>query len=440
VRSEGPTYSGRLTLAETEGIRRSLPRGSFAALRTTFPAPEVLALSIRIMHVDLDAFFVEVCRQRQPELRDVDLLIVGGRRESRGVVQSASYGARKFGVRSGMPIGQAVRLCPDATFVKGEFVHYREASHAVRGVIERHAPVAVMTGLDEGYLDLSGTDLLYPVSLLEVAEQIRNEIRAATGLDSSIGIGPNRMIAKIASDYAKPRAICEVRPGWERGFAAGLTLAALPGIGPKTAKRLAERGLTDVAQVQAMPADDLERLVGRDEAAWLIRRAAGRGGTVLRAHELPKSVSRETTFNRDVTSASELDRVLLLLTARVAGQLRDEGLVAGAIVLKLRHGDFVTVTRRRALSVPTALDGELLAPARALLAPAFAAARARRQAVRLLGVAAVRLAPGEAPDLFEAPGRTRQRELTDAVDRVRAKFGFDAVHSGGVRPKGRDRR
>jgi DNA polymerase-4 len=391
------------------------------------------------MHVDLDAFFVEVCRQRQPELCDVELLIVGGRRESRGVVQSASYGARKFGVRSGMPIGQAARLCPDATFVKGEFAHYREASHAVRDVIERHAPVAVMTGLDEGYLDLSGTDLLYPVSLLDVAEQIRNEIRATTGLDCSIGIGPNRMIAKIASDYAKPRAICEVRPGWERGFAAGLSLAALPGIGPKTAKRLSARGLTDVAQIQAMPAVELERLVGRDEAAWLIRRADGRGGTVLRSHDAPKSVSRETTFNRDVSSIEELDRVLLLLTARVAGQLRDEGLIAGAIVLKLRHGDFVTVTRRRTLSGPTALDGELLAPARELLAPAFAAARARRQGVRLLGIAAVRLAASDAPDLFEPADRTRRRELTDAVDRVRARFGFDAVHSGGIKPKRKDR-
>lgn len=387
------------------------------------------------MHVDLDAFFVEVCRQRQPELRDVDLLVVGGKRESRGVVQSASYGARKFGVRSGMPIGQAARLCPKATFVKGEFVHYREASHAVRDVIGRHAPVAVMTGLDEGYLDFSGTDLIYPVSLLEVAERIRNEIKSNTGLDCSIGIGPNRMIAKIASDYAKPRALCEVRPGWERGFVAGLTLSALPGIGPKTAKRLTERGLTNVAQIQQMPPAELERLVGLDEARSLIRRSEGRGGTVLRAHDIAKSVSRETTFFRDISGAEELDRVLLVLTARVAGQLRDEGLVAGAVVLKLRHSDFVTVTRRRALTNPTALDGELIAPARELLAPAFAAARARRQGIRLLGIAATGLRQSDAPDLFEVPARTRTRELTTAVDQVRARFGFDAVHSGGVKPK-----
>jgi DNA polymerase-4 len=387
------------------------------------------------MHVDLDAFFVEVCRKHQPDLRDVDLLIVGGRRESRGVVQSASYGARKFGVRSGMPIGQAARLCPDATFVKGEFAHYRTASRAVAKVIARHAPVAVMTGLDEGYLDFSGTDLMHPVSLLDVAERIRTEIQEATGLSCSIGIGPNRMIAKIASDYAKPRAICEVRPGWERGFVAGLSLAAIPGIGPKTAKRLAERGLENVAQVQEMTAEALVKLVGPDEAAWLARRANGQGGTLIRGHDRPKSVSRETTFFRDVTSAEELDRVLLMLTARVAGQLRDEGLTAGAVVLKLRHGDFVTVTRRRALKTPTAMDAELMMHGRELLGPAFAAARARRQGVRLLGIGAVNLAPADVGDLFEPVERLRNRDLTTAVDQVRAKFGFDAVHSGRIKPK-----
>lgn len=395
-------------------------------------------MSIRIMHVDLDAFFVEVCRKHQPELRDVELLIVGGRRESRGVVQSASYGARRFGVRSGMPIAQAARLCPTATFVRGEFANYREASHQVQEVLERHAPMATMTGLDEGYLDFSGTDLLHPVSLLDAAERIREDVREQSGLHCSIGIGPNRMIAKIASDYAKPRGICEVRAGWERGFVAGLPLAALPGIGPKTTKRFAERGLVDVAQVQAMSLADLVALVGREEAAVLSRRAEGRGGMALRAHRLPKSVSRETTFRRDVSSADELDRVLMLLTSRVAGQLRDEGLVAGAVVLKLRHGDFTTVTRRTTLKVPTALDLELLAPARLLLKPAFAEARRRGQAVRLLGIGATRLVESEAPDLFETKERKRSREVTTAVDAVRAKYGFDAMKSGGLVKRRKD--
>ncbi len=287
-------------------------------------------MSIRLMHVDLDAFFVEVCRQHDPALRDVDLLIVGGRRESRGVVQSASYGARKFGVGAGMPIAQAVRLCPDATFVRGEFLRYREASRAVREVLLRHSHNVVMTGLDEGYLDFSGTDLLHPVSLLDTAARLRDVVHAATGLHCSIGIGCNRMIAKLATDFAKPRGICEVREGWERGFLAGLPLSALPGVGPRTAARLAERGLQDVAQVQAMSQVELARLVGDDEATHLARRAAGHGGTVLREQSLPKSISRETTFSRDVSDPDELDRVLLLLTARVGNQLREEGLAAGA--------------------------------------------------------------------------------------------------------------
>ncbi len=400
--------------------------------------PREPQLSIRIAHVDLDAFFVEVCRREQPALRDVELLVVGGRRDSRGVVQSASYGARKFGVRSGMPIAEAVRRCPGATFVRGEFAAYRHASRAVRAVLERHAPLVVMTGLDEGYLDLSGTDLLHPVSLLGVATHLRGEVHRETGLDCSIGIGGNRMIAKIASDVAKPRGICEVRPGWEAGFLAGLPLSALPGIGPMTARRLAERGLTDIAQVQAMPHGELARLIGHDEAHVLARRAAGHGGTALHRRVQPKSVSRETTFRTDVSDPESLDRTLLLLVARVAGQLREEGLVAGAMVLKLRHADFHTVTRRRALTPPSAMDADLLQAARVLLAPALGEARRRGQAIRLLGVAAGNLGTHAAAELFTDPVRQRHEEVTRAVDRVRERFGFDAVKPGRLATK-RDR-
>lgn len=384
------------------------------------------------MHCDLDAFFVEVCRRHDPALEGVDLLIVGGRRESRGVVQSASYGARAFGVRSGMPIAEAARRCPGATFVKGEFSWYREASRAVRVVLERHAPLVVMTGMDEGYLDFTGTDLLHPVSLMHLATTIRHDVLRESGLDCSIGIGPNRMIAKVASDYAKPRGICEVRPGWERGFLAGLPLKALPGIGPKTAARLAARGLTDVFEVQEMDGDALAGLIGREEAIALQRRADGRGSVRLRAAGPPKSVSRETTFFQDVVDLAALDRTLHLLTARVAAQLRDEDLHAGAIILKLRHANFSTVTRRATLQSPTALDAELLAPARTLLAKAFAAARTQGQAIRLLGIAATAIGAAEAPDLFEPANRAKTRDVTRAMDAVRAKFGSEALRSGGI--------
>jgi DNA polymerase-4 len=396
-------------------------------------------MSARILHVDLDAFFVEVCRQRHPELRSVELLVVGGRRDQRGVVQSASYAARRYGIHAGMPIAQAVRLCPAATFFQGSFIHYRDASRAVRAVLQRFSPTVVMASLDEAYLDFGGTDRLYPVSLLAVAERMRDAVRVETGLDCSIGIGPNRMIAKLASDSAKPRGLMEVRAGWEEGFLAGLPLAALPGIGPKTAARWAELGLTDVHQVQGMEEAALARLVGGDARA-LKRRAHGHGGATLRSERLPKSVSRETTLSRDLRDPEELEAILALLTARVAGQLREEGLVGRTVTLKIRHDDFRTATRRHTLEIATDLDAELYEAARALFREAFEEVRRRNRGVRLIGVAATNLGVAAEADLFEPPERQRLRDLSAAVDKVRGKYGFGAVTPGSVlRARRRDR-
>jgi DNA polymerase-4 len=396
-------------------------------------------MSARILHVDLDAFFVEVCRQRHPELRSVELLVVGGRRDQRGVVQSASYAARRHGIHAGMPIAQAVRLCPAATFFQGAFIHYRDASRAVRAVLQRFSPTVVMASLDEAYLDFGGTDRLYPVTLLPAAERLRDAVRAETGLDCSIGIGPNRMVAKLASDCAKPRGLMEVRAGWEEGFLAGLPLAALPGVGPKTAARWAELGLADVYQVQAMEEAALARLVGGDARA-LKRRAHGHGGATLRGERLPKSVSRETTLSRDLRDPEELEAILALLTARVAGQLREEQLVGRTVTLKLRHDDFHTVTRRRTLETATDLDAELYEAGRALFREAFEDVRRRNRGVRLIGIAATNLGVAAEADLFEPPERQRLRDLSAAVDKVRGKYGFGAVTPGSVlRARRRDR-
>jgi DNA polymerase-4 len=383
------------------------------------------------MHVDLDAFFVEVCRQRNPELRAIDLLVVGGRKESRGVVQSASYGARKFGVRAGMPIARAVSLCPNATFFKGEFTWYRDASRQVREILDRFAPTVVMSGLDEGYLDFTGTERLHPVSLLPVAQSIRDTVRREAELDVSIGIGPNRMVAKLASDAAKPRGIMEVRTGWEEGFLAGLPLRAMPGIGPAAARRLATLGLDDVWQVQQMPEAQLTRLIG-EEARALKLRAHGWGGTVLRGDRLPRSVSRETTFGHDLRDPDELESMLLLFVTRVSAQLRDEQLMARTVTLKLRHDDFTTVTRSATLHEATDLDRELFEAVRPLFITAFQTVRQRNRGVRLIGVSATNLTRSSAPDLFEAPQREKLRQLSRAVDRVREKFGDDAVGPAGI--------
>src|SRR5688572_17424359 len=380
----------------------------------------------RIIHVDLDAFFVEVCRQHHPELRSVELLVVGGRRDQRGVVQSASYGARRFGIHAGMPIAEAVRLCPQATFFQGAFAQYRTASLAVRRVLEEFSPTVVSASLDEAYLDFAGTERLYPVSLLPIAEQLRDRVKQETGLDCSVGIGPNRMIAKLASDHAKPRGLMEVRTGWEEGFLAGLPLGAMPGVGPKTAERWAELGLVDVHQVQMMDERALERLIGPDARALKLR-ARGQGGTVLRADRLPKSVSRETTLSHDMRDPEKLERILALLTARVAGQLRDEQILARTVTMKLRHDDFRTVTRRQILETATDLDAELYRAARDLFRVAFDEVRRRNRGVRLIGIAASNLGTVAEPDLFEAPERGRLRQLTAAVDKVRGKFGFNSM-------------
>jgi DNA polymerase IV len=388
-------------------------------------------MAARILHVDLDAFFVEVCRQYHPELRQVELLVVGGRRDQRGVVQSASHAARRFGIHAGMPIAEAVRLCPQATFFQGAFVHYREASRAVHTVLQDFSPTVVMSSLDEAYLDFAGTERLHPVSLLPVAEELRDQVKLRTGLDASVGIGPNRMVAKLASDYAKPRGLMEVRAGWEEGFLAGLPLGALPGVGPKTAERWAELGLVNVHQVQEMDERAVEQLIGADARALKLR-AHGQGGTVLRPDRLPKSVSRETTLSRDLRDPDELESILALLTARVAAQLRDEQILAKAVTLKLRHDDFRTVTRRRTLDTATDLDAEIYLAARALFRSAFPEVRRRDRGVRLIGVAATNLGTAAEEDLFEPPERVRLRQLTVAVDKVRGKFGFDAVTPGSI--------
>jgi len=237
------------------------------------------------------------------------------------------------------------------------------------------------------------------------------------------------MIAKLASDAAKPRGLMEVRAGWEAGFLAGLPLKAMPGVGPKTAARWVELGLADVWQIQQMEEPALERLIG-PEARALKRRVHGYGGTTLRGGRLPRSVSRETTLSRDLRDPATLEATLSLLTARVAGQLRDEHLVARTVTLKLRHDDFYTVTRRHTLEVATDLDAELYAAARDLFRAAFADVRGRDRGVRLIGISATNLGVAAEADLFEPPQRRRLRDLSAAVDQLREKFGFAAVTPG----------
>jgi len=237
------------------------------------------------------------------------------------------------------------------------------------------------------------------------------------------------MIAKIASDQAKPRGILEVRAGWEEGFVAGLPLSALPGIGPKSAARLRALGLEHVWQIQALTLPALELLLGphAKELQW---RAHGHGARTLRTADQPRSVGRETTLATDCRDLPTLQKALAFLTARVGAQLRDARLAARTVVLKLRHDDFLTVTRRTTLPAATDLDDELLAAAQALLEPAWREVRGRDRGVRLIGITATGLDLAPAADLFEAPERVRQRKLIEALDAVRSKFGADLLTPG----------
>ncbi len=359
------------------------------------------------------------------------LLVVGGDPKGRGVVQSASYGARAFGVRAGMSSAEAARRCPGAVFVRTSFDDYRRASRAVRLLLEEFsAALVVMASLDEGYLDFSGTDRLHPVSLLPVAERLRDRVREVAGLDCSIGIGPNRMVAKLASDAAKPRGLMEVREGWEEGFVAGLPLRALPG-------RRAEN-------------------CEPPRVAWLHRSLAGPGPAGRRAGEAPRARRQGPQaarprprgpgapgspgdevgepgnhLDKDTADPARLERILLRLSAHVASQLRGEGLAARTVTLKLRHGDFVTITRSQTLPAPTDLDADVVDAARAR-SRRRSRGRRRGRGVRLVGVAATNLVEAPSPDLFEPPERTRLRHLTSAVDRVRERFGFDAAKPGSM--------
>jgi DNA polymerase-4 len=398
--------------------------------------------SRRILLVDADAFFVAVARLVDPEgAGRARLLIVGGAAGSRGVVCSASYEVRQFGVRSAMPISRALRLCPNAMCVPVPRGACGRKSREIATVLERYAPVVQCASIDEWYLDLTGTDGVYGGrSLAEVAMMIRDAVRADTGMTVSIGGGTSRLVAKLAVEYAKPKpgspanGVHVVEGGDEATFMSRLTLAELPGVGPKSRERLDRVGLHSVADVLAHDLPTLSRLVGEREARWLHDRVRGIDGSAVSHRDVAKSISREETFERDVSSDEELDGELLRLVVRAASDLRGDGLAARTITVKLRDADFKTRQASRTLPSPVIADRVIFATARSLLARLR---RARRVSARLLGVSLSSLDDADLEDqlsLFDAPSHTleteRDRALAGAVDKLRAKFGKAAIVPG----------
>ncbi|AHG91539.1 DNA polymerase IV [Gemmatirosa kalamazoonensis] len=399
----------------------------------------------RILHYDIDAFFTQCAAVEWPDTAGkAELLVVGGSAESRGVVTSASYAARKYGIRAGMATSTAKRLCPQALFVPVPRGTVGEKSRAVVAVIRSRAPVVVPTGVDEGYVDLTGTEKLPGYEDAEAfARRLREAVRDETGMTLSIAVAPNKLVAKVAVDYAKPHkggdGVIVVVPGEEAAFMERLALGDLPGIGPKFAEKLAHIGLRTVRDVLPLDLQALTTILGADTARWLHDRVRGKDDSPVEERDEVKSTGREETFPRDLHDDAELERELLALCERVGADLRGEQFRARTVTVKIKDGDF---TRRQAsLTLPRAIESDraIWEVARPLL---HRLRRARRVGARLLGVTLSQLEHASAPQqlgLFDetvvAPDDVveteKDRRVSQTVDAIRAKFGRDVIKRAG---------
>lgn len=379
-----------------------------------------------IAHVDMDAFFTAVEVMDDPSLRGRPVIVGADPRngKGRGVVAAASYEARRYGVHSAMPISQAFRLCPRGVYLPGRMGRYQEVSDQVMAVLEGFTPVVEQVSVDEAFLDLSGCRRLWGDGR-ETGARIKAEVRGRTGLTASVGIGPNKLVAKIASDLRKPDGLVVVSAAEARAFLSPLPIRRLWGVGPATEAALHKLGIREVGQLAALDPAALATRFG-ESGRWLHSCANGLDDDPVSAGRAEKSLGAELTFDRDTADPGQLDRTLLELCDRVAARLRRQGLRGRTVTLKLRYQGFETHTHRTA--VPEGLDETigLYASARGLLR----ANCDRARKLRLIGVTVadfdVRDRP---PDLFSAadPLSGKRRSVETAVDTVRERFGRRAV-------------
>lgn len=378
-----------------------------------------------ILHLDIDAFFVSVELLARPRLKGRPVA-VGGDPSRRGVVASASYEARARGVRAAMPIARAKALCPGCVFLPARFDAYAAASAKLFRELDRFTPDVEPLSMEEAYLDLTGCrSLLGPP--LSAAERIRAEIGRELGLDASIGVAANKLVARIASARAKPRGICRVLPGEEEAFLSPLPVRAIPGVGPRTEERLHLFGAATIGDLRRIDARVLAAALGPG-GGWLARAARGEDDDPVTPPAAQKSVGREVTFPEDTLDREMILAELGALAGSACRALRGSGLQTHIVALKLRYADFRTVTRSVALGEPTDLDGEVLAAARRLLAEAWT----RRLKVRLVGVRLSGLSGGGwQPALpLGGPDRGRLKRLYAAADRIRDRYGDGAIEGG----------
>ena len=397
------------------------------------------AVSHTVFHVDMDAFFVSV-----EELFDASLkgkaVVVGGKSDERGVVSAASYEARKFGVHSALPLRTAYKLCPQAIFVEGHPERYREYSGRVYEILRRFSPLVEMASVDEAYLDMTGTERLHGPAL-KAAHSLHETMKKETLLNCSIGIAASRLVAKIASDQAKPNGILHVLPGVEARFLAPLEVRKIPGVGKVMEKNLHEVGIRKIGDLAALEEKTLESKFGKwglalagkahglDAGGWFDAEIGERGD--------PKSISHEHTFNIDTKNQEQLEATLAHLAEKVGRRLREHQLHTRTIQLKLRYSDFTTITRACTLPSPTQLDIDLIEHSRKLLRDNWD----RRREVRLLGVNTSGFDRDQGQlDLMDGGRAERWRQALTAVDSLRDRFGESAVALGsGMRGRYKER-
>jgi DNA polymerase-4 len=384
-----------------------------------------------ILHVDMDAFYASVEERDRPELKGKPL-IVGGT-TGRGVVAAASYAVRRFGVRSAMPMREALKRCPHAICVAPRMARYKEVSAQVFAVFHEFTPLVEGLSLDEAFLDVTGSERLFGEPAV-IGAEIRRRIRAVTELTASVGIAPNKSLAKIASDLNKPDGLFCIGPHNLHEVLERLAVERLFGVGAKTLPAVQACGLKTFGDVARAGDEQLWRAFGRHGKAMQAR-AAGLDERPVVPDREEKSISAEETFDKDIRDAAVLERRLTALADRAAARLRAAGLCAGRVTVKIRRADFTTYTRQCALEPPTQDTAAVCAGAQRLLRT-WLAGRGN-VALRLLGVGTSELSAVRQPDLF-AEGSARVSRLDSAIDGIRDRFGARVLTRASLLPRSAD--
>jgi len=389
-----------------------------------------------ILHVDMDAFYASVEELDDPGLVGQPV-VVGGTPDGRGVVAAANYAARRYGIHSAMPAARARRLCPHAVFIRSRMDRYGEVSRALRGIFARYTPLLEPLSLDEAFLDVTSSLRLFGDGLA-IARRIKEEIREELGLVASVGVAPNKFLAKLASDLDKPDGLVVVPTDAIEAFLEPLPVSRLWGVGKVSNRDLAQMGVHTIGDLRRLPEALLVSRFANTAVHWA-RLARGIDDRRVVPDRDAKSISHETTFATDIDDPEILRSWLLELTEQVATRLRRQGLRGKTVYIKVRYADFHTVTRSESLDAPSNVTRELTVTAAGLLRAQLA--RSPRP-VRLLGMGVSALTAGAHAQgqLFEIEDREQQRRIDTVVDSIKSRFGNRALRRGGGGRRPGDRR